>query len=407
MANILYSAYFCNPRESSESYTAVKWLDILLKEHNVTLLTNKSSELGLLEYYQTMPANLKIIGFDIPEWLEKKRNIQLHLGYFSFNKQSYRYLKAHKDLVNWTDVMLRKTPSSFRYYSSLSRIPRPLVVGPLGGGLQVPPELKSYFKKESLLNKLRQLDSFLLKFPPFRSQLKKADKILITLDYLRDILPQQYVPKMVTLFDTGIDTSNRTPVGKPAHKKTVNILYVGKLIRYKGAELLIKGIAPLKDKYDFHLHVVGDGVERESLKQLTRNSNLGSVVTFHGNLDRQQVFDFFQKADIFCAPSLTEASGNALLEAMLYSLPIVTIDNGGPKYMCPDNGAVKIRIQDENGIVREITDGLTDLINHPEKRVDMGMANFDFLQQNFSWQVLEKKINNFFHQYNGPTINVR
>ncbi|WP_345271664.1 hypothetical protein, partial [Nibrella viscosa] len=110
MANILYSAYFCNPRESSESYTAVKWLDILLKEHNVTLLTNKSSELGLLEYYQTMPANLKIIGFDIPEWLEKKRNIQLHLGYFSFNKQSYRYLKAHKDLVKWTDVMLRKTP---------------------------------------------------------------------------------------------------------------------------------------------------------------------------------------------------------------------------------------------------------------------------------------------------------
>lgn len=399
MANILYSAYFCKPGEGSEAYTAVKWLEILLQEHNVTLLTNRSSADGLKAYYQTIPHNLKIIGFDIPEWLEKKRNIQLHLGYFNFNKQSYRYLKANKDLVDWTDVMLRKTPSSFRYYTSLSKIKKPLVVGPLGGGLQVPPQLKSYFKKESFLNKLRKLDGYLLKVPPFSSQLKNADKILITLDYLRDILPKQYVHKMVTLFDTGIDTSDLKKVERTASDGPVNILYVGKLIRYKGAELLIRAIAPLKDKYNFKLHIVGDGVERQALQQLTTDSKLDEVVTFHGNVDRHEVFDFFKEADIFCAPSLTEASGNALLEAMLYSLPIITINNGGPRYMCPANGAIKINIQEENGIVREISEGLVRLINNPAERISMGAANFDFLQKNFSWDVLEKKINQFFHQY--------
>jgi len=400
MANILYSAYFCKPGEGSEAYTAVKWLEILLKEHNVTLLTNRSSADGLHQYYTTLPHNLKIVGFDVPEWLEKKRNIQLHLGYFNFNKQSYRYLRSNPDVVNWTDVMLRKTPSSFRYYTSLSRIPKPLVVGPLGGGLQVPEQLKSYFKKESFLNKLRKLDSFLLKFPPFSSQLKKADKILITLDYLRDILPHQYVPKMITLFDTGIDTSDLKKVNKTGHDGPVNILYVGKLIRYKGAELLLKSIVPLKDKYAFKLHIVGDGVERQALEQLTKEQGLEPWVTFHGNVNRHEVFDFFKEADIFCAPSLTEASGNAILEAMLYSLPIVTINNGGPKYMCPDNGAVKVNIQEEAGIIQDMTAGLIRLINNPADRTAMGAANFEFLQQNFSWSVLETKINGFFHQYN-------
>jgi glycosyltransferase involved in cell wall biosynthesis len=216
---------------------------------------------------------------------------------------------------------------------------------------------------------------------------------------LRDILPKQYVHKMVTLFDTGIDTSDLKKIDRSFTGGPVNILYVGKLIRYKGAELLVRGIAPLKDKFNFILHIVGDGVEREALQQLTANLGLQEKVIFHGNVNRHEVFDFFKEADVFCAPSLTEASGNALLEAMLYSLPIITINNGGPKYMCPDNGAIKIAIQEEEGIVKEITAGLVRLINNPEERTSMGAANFEFLQKNFSWNVLEQKINHFFHQY--------
>ncbi len=69
---------------------------------------------------------------------------------------------------------------------------------------------------------------------------------------------------MVTLFDTGIDTTDlQRENDRSTNKKTVNILYVGKLIRYKGAELLIKAIIPLKDKYNFVLHIVGDGVEEK------------------------------------------------------------------------------------------------------------------------------------------------
>ena len=400
MANILYSAYFCNPTESSESYTAVKWLEILLRSHNVKLLTNRSCADALHKYFNPLPHNLEIIGFDIPYWLEKKRKMQLYTGYFSFNSKSYKYVRKNQAILDWTDVILKKTPSSFRYFTSLHKLGKPLVVGPIGGGLQIPKELQSYFKKEPKLNKLRVLDRWLLRIPPFSRQLKNSAKLLITLDYLREVLPPQYEHKMTTILDTGINIADRDIAAAPKRSDTINLLYVGKLVRYKGAELLIKSLIPLKGKANLVLHLIGDGGERDNLKNIVAQHGLGEMVIFHGNMNRIDVFEHYRQADIFCFPSLTEASGNVLLEAMLYSLPILTINNGGPKYMCPDDGAIKINIQSEDKIIEQLTKELTGLMAVPDKRKAMGKANYEFLVNNFSWEVLEKRINDFFSNYN-------
>lgn len=399
MANILYSAYFCNPTESSESYTAVKWLEVLLKQHQVKLLTNRSCADALHKYFNPLPANLEIIGFDIPHWLEKKRKMQLYPGYFSFDSKSYKYVRKNQALLDWTDVILKKTPSSFRYFTSLYKLNKPLVVGPIGGGLQIPEELKAYFRKEPMLNKLRVLDRWLLRIPPFSRQLNKSDQLLITLDYLREVLPPQYEHKMTTILDTGINIADRElAAGKPPTDR-INLLYVGKLVRYKGAELLIRSLIPLKGKINLVLHLIGDGAERDNLKALVAQNGLSDRVIFHGNKQRAEVFEYYRQADLFCFPSLTEASGNVLLEAMLYSLPILTINNGGPKYMVPDEGAIKINIQTEDKIIAALTQAIEDLVAAPEKRQAMGKANYEFLVNNFSWEVLEKRINDFFSQY--------
>ncbi|MBC8032770.1 MAG: glycosyltransferase family 4 protein [Chitinophagaceae bacterium] len=406
MANILYSAYFCHPEESSESYTAVKWLEILLKQHSVKLLTNRRCATALSRYFTSLPANLEIIGFDIPEWLERRRKVQLYFGYFSFDARSYRYLKKHPALVAWADVILKKTPSSFRYYTSLYKFNKPLVIGPVGGGLQNPKQLKAYFKKEPLINKLRVLDNWLLKIPPFSSQLRYSSQILITLDYLRDILPRSVEHKMTTVLDTGIDVPEGGILHRLKEPGIVQLLYVGKLVKYKGAELLVKSLIPLKGSFKFLLHIIGDGAERENLTRLVHQSGLEEQVKFHGNMEKHEVDTFYQSADIFCFPSLTEASGNVLLEAMLYCLPIITINNGGPKYMCPDAGAVKIAIGSEEKIIQELTYSIAALSENEEKRVQMGIVNYEFVKANFSWSVLEKKINSFFDAYNRGTPQV-
>jgi len=399
--NILMSAYGIDPFGVSEHYAAFNWLRILLKEHQIMLVTTKEAEISLLKFYKgQLPENLKIIGFKDNIKLRYNRILRpLILSYFLFNHRVFRYFKKHVNMLEPVDLIFHKSPSSFRYYSSLCRFNKPFVFGPTGGGLKTPKELKKYFAKEDFLFRLRNFDSFLLKLPPYKRQLKKAKNILTTLGYVRDVFPKEYHHKIVELFDTGIDCSafkRQLPYTK---KDFVNLLYVGKLRRYKGPELLIRAFSQLNFNLlpPVKLYIIGDGEEEFSLKALVQKLNLTDHIIFCGHQPIHIIKQYYENADIFCFPTLKEASGNVLLEAMCYELPIITINNGGPKYMCPDNGTIKIDICDEKLLIEKIKNSINELVTDFEKRKTMGKFNLEHCLHNYDWNILEKKILAFFN----------
>lgn len=399
---ILLSAYRCSPYDVSEAYAAFCWLDILLKRYSVTLLTTVENEKGITNYYNPLPENLTIISFKDNYPLKSNSIIRngVKLGYFIFNNRLKGYLKQHADLVQSADVLFHKSPMSFRYLSCLSAYDKPFVFGPIGGGLKPHPQLKSFFKGEGLLYKLRNIDQYILQLPAYRLQFERSRAILITLEYVKDIIEEKYHSKMVEIFDTGIDCQLYKK--DPAQQETENftILFVGRLVKYKGAELLVKAIHQLKVtrrlKENIFVHLVGSGAEEETLQNLVNQYQLGDTITFFGNISKEEVKSHYQESSLFCYPSLKEASGNALLEAMSFELPIITIDNGGPKYMCPDQGAIKIPITDEITIVNEIANSILKLYEDKELANRMGKLNREYCIEEYDWHALEKKIYSFF-----------
>lgn len=392
---LIFSSYYCNPYLPSESSSAFRWLQILLKRYQVILITNQDSADGIQRFYEgRLPEGLELIVLKDNHFLKDRVRAQVHFGYFTFNRALKKYITRHREELNQARLAIHKTPSSFRYPTSLYLLDVPLMIGPIGGGLQVPGHLKSYFKREPLLNKLRVLDKYLLKMPYVRRAYDKASVLLIVLDYLRDILPERYAEKTRVILESGIEVPEM-PEKKP-HEGPVRILYVGKLIRYKGAELALRAIQPLREKVVFD--IVGDGVERNYLESITQDLNLTGTVRFHGNVPYEKVEEYYQNADIFFFPSLTEASGNVLLEAMKNQLPMVTVNNGGPKYMCPDDGAIKVDIGPPEQMIEELTAGLSRLIEDPEMRIRMGEINHRHCRENYSWQVTEERIFNLVEE---------
>ena len=393
---ILYSSYNCDPYDFSEYYIAFIWLKILLKKFNIILLTNKNSELSINRYYNYhLPDHLKIISFT-DEYPFKKSEIvrnKLLLGYFFFNYKIKRYLTKNPEIINSCDIIYQKNPESFRYFTSLVNFSKPVYIGPLGGGLKPPFQLKSYFKNEPFLFKLRNLDSLILKLPVYKNQFLKVAKVLVSVDYMDDILPAGYLKNKKVLLNCGVDCSEY-PQAESA-KGTINILYVGRLTRFKGAELLIKALNGLK-RSDFILNILGDGEERVRLENLVKKYGLFEKVKFHGFKPADELNKFYQSASIFCLPTITESLGIVFFSAMASGLPIITIDNGGPKYICPDKGAIKIPIGTEEEIIKLLSDSILNLINNPEKRKEMGEFNRKYCLENYEWKILEEKILNFF-----------
>jgi len=403
---VLMVGYRCSPYDVSEAYAAFSWLEILLKKYEVILFTTTHQKSDVLKYYNNqLPKTLKIIAFNDNHRFKGSFliNDSIKLGYFIFNYKAKNYVKRNISIFNEVNVLFHKSPMSFRYPSFLSNFDKPFIIGPIGGGVSLPKSLKSYFQNNKIKRLLSEIDPYLLKLKPIKRNFDKADHILITLGYVKEIFDESHIKKMCEICDTGIDTSQFKKFKLDANNNSkVRILFVGRLVKAKGAELLIKAVSKLYYQFQnqrFMVDIVGDGVEYNNLKTLVLEYQLGDVINLVGKVDRNQVKDYYNKADIFCFPTLKEASGNVLLEAMSYSLPIVTINNGGPKYMCPPQGSIKIEPIGEAYIIAAIADALLELINEPELREEMGNFNHEYCVKTFDWNAIEKKIFAIFDEY--------
>lgn len=398
---ILMSAYSCDPYGVSESFAAFNFFNILLKRFKVILLTTHENEIKVNAYYRNIKnLDFRIISFrnNYPGSNNKLISESLKLGYFIFNYKIHKYLKENVEIIKEADLLYHKSPSGFRYVSALSKFDKPFVLGPTGGGLKPPKELKDYFKKEHPILKLRNFDRQILNSNLYCRHFASTDNILITLPYVKDILGKKYGSKYFELFDTGIDTEKHKLLPNIEKKQPVSILYMGKLTRYKGAELLIRAASKIEAKDSFVVDIYGDGEEKKFLQLLSHSLGINDNVKFHGLVPHERIPKIYSESSIFCFPTITEASGNSLLEAMSYSLPIITINNGGPKYMCPSEGSIKIEIETADNMILRIKDALNLLLKNEDVRKEMGAINREHCVKNYDWKVIEGNILSFFQK---------
>ena len=105
------------------------------------------------------------------------------------------------------------------------------------------------------------------------------------------------------------------------------ILFVGRLDVVKGIGLLLNSFDKILDTHPkAHLYLVGDG-DFNTWFHLSKNN--WSHISFTGHLNKQQVTDFYNIADVGIIPSLHEEFGLVAIEMMMYKLPIVVSDVGG------------------------------------------------------------------------------
>ena len=106
------------------------------------------------------------------------------------------------------------------------------------------------------------------------------------------------------------------------------ILAIGRFSKEKAHADLLEALAILRTDPTLpplRLLLVGEGHERQNLEALAAAKQI--PVTFAGQVS--EVRPFYQQADIFVLPSLSEGSSNVLIEAMAAGNPIVATAVGG------------------------------------------------------------------------------
>lgn len=137
----------------------------------------------------------------------------------------------------------------------------------------------------------------------------------------------------VTLIPNGIAFAEmRAAAEKIGMKTTGRILFVGRLEKVKGVDMLLKAFEQLSrhsEATGARLRIVGDGSQREALEKAAGSLLINELVTFTGKLTGEDLLREYAQAEIFCGLSRSEAQGNVFLEAQAAGCAVIATNVGG------------------------------------------------------------------------------
>lgn len=192
--------------------------------------------------------------------------------------------------------------------------------------------------------------------------LKGADHIITPSNYLKSIVQMWGIveEKITVIYNAAHPPTEYQPIDNWPSGKT--ILYVGRLVSWKGLEHLI-GIADMlvREFKDVKVVLLGEGPERSKLEQYTEERELKNVVWMPGLVTHAQAMWAMQQASVFTLFSTYEGLPHVLIEAQHNGVPIVASTAGGNGEVITHNhSGLLVDPKDNMGLYKSIRLVLTD-----------------------------------------------
>jgi glycosyltransferase involved in cell wall biosynthesis len=160
-------------------------------------------------------------------------------------------------------------------------------------------------------------------------------------------------------------------------------LALGRLHPNKGLDLLIRAASNIPELF---VWIAGEGPERASLEQLSRELQISDRVRFLGwRSDRAALF---AAADICVYPSREEPFGNVVVEAWSCGTPLITTATAGPSWLVRDNeDAVLVPVES----VAALANGIRSLLDSRQLRERLVLAGKRRVAAEFSEPAIVKR----------------
>lgn len=188
-----------------------------------------------------------------------------------------------------------------------------------------------------------------------------SDAVITVAEHMRQAIIQTgLAPELVRTIPNTFDCAN-SEIKKANQSQQVPVIGVcGRFVASKGIPVFIQALAILKQKgHLFHAKIAGEGREKRNYLRLIKHHQLQGFVDLIGWIEDKA--SFYQNLDLFCHPSLDEAFGLVILEAMAYGLPMVLTALPGPLEVLGDEkGAVFVAPGDPEAIATALERLMTD-----------------------------------------------
>lgn len=288
--------------------------------------------------------------------------------------------------------------------SPLARLGAPVVMGPLLGGMDLPPAFRDRDSVLAALVKKARPAVARIANLVIRGRLK-ADVLLVANERTRALLPSRARRHAVTAPCIGVELESWPVPGnpRPASGETgpggiTRFLFIGRLVDWKGVDILIESFARVTEKVPARLDIAGDGPERAQLTAQARRLGCADLVTFHGWLEPRECAGCLQACDVFVSAALLESGGIAVLEAMASARPVIATAWGGHLDSVDDTVGILVGVSSRAALADGLAAAMVRLANDPGLRSRLGAAGRRRVEERYDWDELTRQRLRVYHQ---------
>ncbi len=292
------------------------------------------------------------------------------------------------------DVVHRITPLSPTIPSILARLCArasiPFVLGPLNGGVPWPREFTAArIQEREWLSYVR--DAYKL-LPAYRSTLSGATAIVVGSRWTLGAIPTRYRDKCIYIPENAVDPQEFSVPESHEQSSPLRACFVGRLVPYKGPDMLLEAVAPLIAAGRLHLDIVGDGPLMAGLSAFVRDNGLASGVTLHGWVEHRRLPALMSKSQLLLFPSIREFGGGVILEAMALGVVPVVVDYAGPGELVTGASGFKIAMGPRAAIVERLRAVVGQICDNPEQLAQKALACRSRVTNLFTWDAKATQI---------------
>lgn len=389
---VLALTWACDGEDVSEPQTTFRWVSELAKDHEVTLFSvSKPDRWGCVQ--QQFPSLRTIEWRDIrlPRFLHRLQAVAKP-GFVPYYVKARRYLTELLRQEEF-DVIHHLSPFGWRYPSPASGLGVPLVRGPVAGGLQAPAGLRQATAGSDPYALFRVSDTLRRRFDPvLRGSYRQTQQVLISAPYVSAFLSDLCAHELLVEPPHGTDEQwLREPRARQSEGEFV-LLYVGRLVRWKGARDAIRAVATARNRSRLRLIVVGDGPDLEPCKREAAELGVSRNVNFLGWKPRREVMELYAQGDAFVFPSFREPVGAVVLEAMSSGLPCIVCAAGGPGFLVNESCGRIVSPQSEMQYAKGLAAAIDELVENEELRARLARGAYERAATYFPWSRKRERI---------------
>ncbi|WP_334063877.1 glycosyltransferase family 4 protein [Limimaricola cinnabarinus] len=160
----------------------------------------------------------------------------------------------------------------------------------------------------------------------------------------------------------------------------------GRQVDHKGTDLAIRAVAESRE--GARLTVYGDGAARPGLEALARDLGVADRVRFAGWRPHDEVLAGIAGARGYVFPSLAEANGIVMQEAMMLGVPVLALRWGGPGRLADEESALYVAPTSERAVIEGLAAGMDRLIREPLLAETISRRARAIAEARFGWETV-------------------